>query len=223
MNWFKNEYRLNHAFVTSLYWAYADKKKKKDRRVMVLHGDIGGRVPDISFITDKGQLWLCEIKKGKINRRNAIRMLCQLLCYASEYREKTPNELAELYCKYMKKLLDGFQDKQLLNGRFEESDKFTVLKEDFKDWFEKSCSDIKFGGEIERLEFIAADWDQDAKSLFEKVRLEGIQKSIDILSENKDKNIKKVIDFPEKYEAFCKAEWILRKYLPPDKWVNEIK
>src|SRR5262245_21802124 len=95
------EYRLQPALATSIYYAHC---AKPQRRAMLLHEDRSGSIPDIVLFDTRGSLWLYEVKRTRISRPGAAQILRQLLSYALDYMQKTPEQLAEMYCEYKKRL-----------------------------------------------------------------------------------------------------------------------
>jgi hypothetical protein len=147
-----------------------------------------------------------------------------LLCYALEYSEKKPEQLAALYCEYKKRLGHSFYYANELEERYSRSDKLTIFRDEFAAWFGLSSGGM--GGRVSRLAFLALDWDHDAILLIDQVRSEGIAESRDLLQryatgKASSKWIQRVLERANELEIFREADWVIEKFLPPEEWIVE--
>lgn len=218
------EYRLQPALATGIYYAHCT---KQHRHAMLLHEDRSGSNPDIALIARDGRLWLYEVKRRPITRPAAAQTLCQLLCYASNYRAMSVKSLAKLYCEYKKRLGHTFYYPEVLQKRYEEGDQESVLREEFAHWFKNGgVAGVALGHEVARLIILAPAWRKDAISLVEQVRKDGIRASVEILKQYakgraSSRWIRDVGDRAEGLEVFRKSEWVTATFRDPATWIEE--
>lgn len=210
------EYGLDSALGLALFKSHC----MAPRRALILHEGESGSYPDYVLIDRDGSLWLYELKRDRMTRRGAANALCQVLSYADDYRHKSAEALAALYCTYMRRKLTGYNYAEKLDRRYRSKDPLNVLQGDFEEWFGSPCPQL--GSRISRLVLLAPDWTSDAASLVTEVKSRGIADACALLRRCVNgKWVDRVAESASRLEALRSAEWVVARFTLPSDWITE--